>query len=55
LTHEESTDLLIVGSGAAGNCTATVMGHSYPGAGASIAPSLTFGHVAAGHAIGANG
>lgn len=42
----------IEGLYAAGNCTATVMGHSYPGAGASIAPSLIFGYVAAGHAAG---
>lgn len=45
----------IEGLYATGNCTATVMGHSYPGAGASIAPSLVFGYVAAGHAIGSNG
>jgi 3-oxosteroid 1-dehydrogenase len=36
---------------AAGNCTATMMGHSYPGPGASIAPSLTFGYIAAMHAL----
>jgi 3-oxosteroid 1-dehydrogenase len=42
----------IEGLYATGNCTATVMGHSYPGAGASIAPSLVFGYIAAGHAIG---
>lgn len=41
----------IAGLYAAGNCTATVMGHSYPGAGASIAPSLVFGYIAAEHAI----
>lgn len=44
----------IEGLYAAGNCTATVMGRSYPGAGASIAPSLVFGYVAAGHTIDGN-
>ncbi len=32
---------------AAGNSTATVMGRSYPGAGATIAPAMTFGFLAA--------
>jgi 3-oxosteroid 1-dehydrogenase len=41
---------VIEGLYATGNCTATVMGHSYPGAGASIAPSLIFGYIAAEHA-----
>lgn len=41
----------IPGLYATGNCTATVMGHSYPGAGASIAPSLVFGYIAASHAV----
>lgn len=35
---------------ATGNCTASVMGRKYLGAGASIAASAVFGHVAANHA-----
>jgi 3-oxosteroid 1-dehydrogenase len=34
---------------ATGNTTASVMGRSYPGAGASIAPAMVFGFVAARH------
>jgi 3-oxosteroid 1-dehydrogenase len=34
---------------AAGNCTASVMGRTYPGAGASIGASFTFGWIAAQH------
>ena len=37
---------------ATGNTTATVMGRTYPGAGASIASSMVFGYVAARHAAG---
>jgi 3-oxosteroid 1-dehydrogenase len=37
---------------ATGNCTASLFGHSYPGAGASIAKSLTFAYIAARHALG---
>jgi 3-oxosteroid 1-dehydrogenase len=39
---------------AAGNITAPVVGHSYPGAGASIGGGIAFGYVAARHALGAN-
>jgi 3-oxosteroid 1-dehydrogenase len=39
---------------AAGNITAPVVGHSYPGAGASIGAGIAFGYVAARHALGAN-
>ena len=38
---------------ATGNCTASVMGRTYPGAGASIAASFVFGYTAAKHAVGA--
>jgi 3-oxosteroid 1-dehydrogenase len=45
---------IIRGLYAAGNCTASVMGRVYPGAGASIAPSFVFGYIAARHACGTN-
>ena len=35
---------------ATGVSTAGVMGRSYPGGGASVGPSMTFGYVAARHA-----
>ncbi len=37
-----------------GNVTAPVFGRCYPGAGASIAASFTFGYIAARHCAGAN-
>lgn len=40
----------IPGLYATGNITATVMGRTYPGAGASIANTMVFGYVAARHA-----
>jgi 3-oxosteroid 1-dehydrogenase len=40
----------IPGLYATGNSTASVMGHSYPGAGASIGASFVFGYIAAQHA-----
>jgi 3-oxosteroid 1-dehydrogenase len=43
---------VIAGLYATGNCTASLFGRCYPGAGASIAKSLTFGYVAARHALG---
>jgi len=42
---------LIEGLYATGNCTSSVMGRTYPGAGASIAPSFVFGYIAAKDAI----
>jgi len=45
---------VIPGLYATGNSTASVMGRSYPGAGASIGASMTFGFIAARHATGAN-
>ncbi|MGH8446624.1 MAG: FAD-binding protein, partial [Solimonas sp.] len=39
----------IAGVYAIGNTSASVMGSSYPGAGATLGPSLTFGYIAANH------
>jgi len=41
----------IPGLYATGNCSASVMGHTYPGAGSTLGPGTTFGYVAAQHAI----
>ena len=48
----DEQDRVIDGLYATGNTTATVMGRTYPGAGASIASSMVFGYVAARHAAG---
>jgi 3-oxosteroid 1-dehydrogenase len=48
----DEKDSPIPGLYATGNMTATVMGRTYPGAGASIANSMTFGWVAARHVAG---
>jgi 3-oxosteroid 1-dehydrogenase len=43
---------VIPGLYATGNCTASVMGHTYPGPGATLGPTTTFGYVAARDALG---
>jgi 3-oxosteroid 1-dehydrogenase len=45
----DEQDRVIDGLYATGNTTATVMGRTYPGAGASIANTMVFGYVAARH------
>jgi 3-oxosteroid 1-dehydrogenase len=50
----DSAGMPIPGLYATGNSSAPVVGRSYPGAGASVGPSMTFGYIAALHAAGAN-
>ncbi|ABZ76656.1 fumarate reductase/succinate dehydrogenase flavoprotein domain protein [Shewanella halifaxensis HAW-EB4] len=54
LTNEHAqvlsdTNTPIAGLYAIGNCSASVMGRSYPGAGATLGPAMTFGYIAANH------
>ncbi|MDN4482456.1 FAD-binding protein [Demequina lignilytica] len=41
---------VIGGLYAAGNCSAAVVGRTYPGAGSTLGPALVFGHIAGRHA-----
>ncbi len=41
----------IAGLYASGNCSGSVMGHTYPGAGATIGPSMTFAYIAVRDAL----
>lgn len=43
---------VIAGLYAAGNTTASVMGHSYPGAGGTLGPAMTFAFLAGRHLLG---
>lgn len=55
-THARVLDVSgdpIGGLYATGNCTASVMGDGYPGAGATLAPAMTFAYIAALTASGA--
>ncbi|GAG45392.1 unnamed protein product, partial [marine sediment metagenome] len=41
----------IPGLYAVGNCSASVMGRTYPGPGSTLGPATTFGFIAARHAM----
>ena len=48
----DTTGAAIAGLYACGNIAATIMGHSYPAAGATLGPGMTFGYIAARNALG---
>jgi len=50
----DEQDHVIDGLYAVGNNAASVMGESYPGAGVTLGPAMTFGYVAGRHAMGTN-
>ena len=50
----DENDRPIPGLYATGNNASSVMGRTYPGAGSTLGPAMTFGYVAARHAMGAN-
>ena len=50
----DKTGKPIAGLYATGNTASSVMGRTYPGAGSTIGPAMTFGYVAAKHMMGAN-
>jgi 3-oxosteroid 1-dehydrogenase len=48
----DATGAPLAGLYACGNLAATIMGHSYPAAGATLGPGMTFGYIAARNALG---
>jgi 3-oxosteroid 1-dehydrogenase len=50
--HADGTP--IGGLYAIGNTSASMMGASYPGAGSTLGPAMTFGYIAANHLADAN-